>query len=285
MNRNLKQFFLILFLGVIVVIIVIDYRVGLPLLITYTTAMLWQLYDKRKPHQVKFCKLHSCPSLAGQTAAMLLQEWPSPVGNHGNPEIHFVRTSSLYESSDKLPCHLVAVIETADGRNEVVGHAMISSNTDYHVEDRNKYINMIQKGVPLTSVKMSAKLAGIDSSFLDDPDIKNVLLKKDCVVQEACLTSLLVKPGYRGHGLGKGMCAYAITVSQELGIRRLVGGCADKLVPFYEKMGVCRMKGIRREDMPSVRLGNQMYLDLNPDVIQKAEKTASKSNYQFVTNS
>lgn len=282
MIRFVKSFSRLVFVCIscaIVAVSVISPYYGIPLTALFVCGLLWQSYHSKTTLNVHFQRLHDCPKLVNDTAVLLLQEWPSPEGNHGEPERNFVRTASLYESSDKFPCHLVAY--TTD--NEVLAHVTLSISNNSNSRSYSKYVKMLQHGVPLAAVKNSAKLAGLDTDFLDSPGILEHTFDstQDSSGYEGYVSSLLVKPSYRGFGLGKAMCGYAVLMAKELKIAKVVFGCSDKVLPFYQKMGVCRDIASKRDDIPTVKLGNNMYLDLGDDVIERAQSVMSKYTVMY----
>ena len=66
------------------------------------------------------------------------------------------------------------------------------------------------------------------------------------------------------------MCAYAVQVASGLGVKEVIGGCRNELVLFYEKLGVKKRSAEKRERIPKVRLGNEMFLALDDNVKEQA---------------
>lgn len=252
---------------------------GLSVLII-TLSWLW--YNRHCVHgisHVEFYKLHEVPQYTEEVSALVTSEWPVPLTAEGIEEVNFVRTSSLKESRDALPCHLLA-LASSNGVKQVVAHCVLRETSSSTPPDLNKFLRMLKMGLPLPAVQQSMEVAGLDPSLLNEKDPDELDLSQSSspnAIHNVTLSALVVKPEFRGRGLGKGMCAYAVQVASGLGVKEVIGGCRNELVPFYEKLGVKRRSAEKREHIPKVRLGNEMFLTLDDEIREQAAKILTMS--------
>ena len=227
---------------------------------------------------VEFHKLHDVPQYTKEMSALVTSQWPVPVTAEGIEEANFVGTSSLRDSCNTLPCHLLAVAST-NGIKLVVAHCVLRESQSSRPPDVNRFLKMLKAGLPLPAVQQAMVTAGLDPSILSDKDPRELelsLAPSPGELRNVTLSALVVKPEFRGHGLGKGMCAYAVQVASGLGAQEVTGGCQDKVRPFYEKMGVKRRPVQQRKGIPRVRLGNEMFLTLDDAAEEQAAKILDK---------
>lgn len=240
---------------------------------------LWYSHDYLSAFiNVEFHKLHDVPQYAKEVLALVTSQWPVPVTAEGIEEANFVRTSSLRDSCNTLPCHLLAVPST-NGIKQVVAHCVIRESQSSRPPDVNRFLKMLKAGLPLPAVQQAMGTAGVDPSILSDKDPRELELSPAPTpgeLRNVTLSALVVKPEFRGHGLGKGMCTYAVQVASGLGAQEVIGGCQDKVRSFYEKMGVKRRRVEQREGIPRVRLGNEMFLTLDDAAEEQAAKILDK---------
>ena len=243
----------------------------------FITALSWLWYNGhcvRGISHVEFYKLHEVSQYTEEVSALVTSEWPVPLTAEGIEEANFVRTSSLKESRDILPCHLLALASSNDVK-QVVAHCVLRETSSSRPPDLNKFLRMLKMGLPLPAVQQSMEVAGLDPSVLNEnhPDeLESSQSPSVNSLHNVTLSALVVKPQFRGHGLGKAMCAYAVQVASSVGVKEVIGGCRNELVPFYEKLGVKKRSAEKRERMPKVRLGNEMVLVLDDDVSKQAAK-------------
>ena len=91
-------------------------------IITIALSLMW--YSRRCSSDLKkveFLKLHNVPQYTKEVSALVTSQWPVPVTAEGIEEANFVRTSSLNESCDTLPCHLLA-LASKNGARQVINH-------------------------------------------------------------------------------------------------------------------------------------------------------------------
>ncbi|EDO42066.1 predicted protein [Nematostella vectensis] len=229
----------------------------------------------QKNGKVKFYRLHNTSNLVDPTADLLLLQWPN---NYGDPHFDGNVKASLLKSSVNLPCHLIAV---ADGliRKEVVAHCAIPVKPRGIPHSYKKFAKMIKVGVPIESAKKAAKLAGLDPDMLDDfPFLLKQEEEPKHSPKEGVISFLIVKPEYRGNGLGKGICAFAMETAKELGIEKLtIFSCPQDVVPFFEKMGFVKVEADKRpKGVPKVRLHNEMEVELTERVMLNAKEYIRK---------
>ena len=223
---------------------------------------------------VEFHKLHDVPHYTEEVSALVTSQWPVPVTAEGIEEANFVRTSSLSESCNSLPCHLLA-LGSRNGVKQVVAHCVLRETRSSRPPDLNRFLKMQEFGLPPAAVQQAMEASGLDPSLLSDKDPGKFELSPTPTLRElrnVTLSALVVKPEFRGRGLGKGMCAYAVQVASGLGAREVIGGCRDEVLSFYEKLGVKKRGARQREGIPKVRLGNEMYLTLNDDGVNQSAK-------------
>lgn len=223
---------------------------------------------------VEFFKLHDVPQYTGEVSALVTSEWPVPVTAEGIEEANFVRTSSLRDSNNALPCHLLA-LASRNGVKEVVAHGVLRETQSSRPPNLNKFLKMLQAGLSLATVRQAMETAGLDPSVLSDKnprEMESSPIPSLTELRNVTLSALVVKPEFRGRGLGKGMCAYAAQVASGLGAQEVIGSCLEKVRPFYEKMGVRKRSVEQREGMPRVRLGNEMFVTLDHEAEDKAAK-------------
>lgn len=248
----------------------------------FTTAISWLWYNRHyvpRITNVEFYKLHEVPQYTKGVSALVTSEWPVPVTAEGIEEPNYVRTSSMNESCDTFPCHLVALAERT-GVKQVIAHCVLRETSSSRPPDLNKFIRMLKMGLPFSAVQQSMEVAGFDPSVINDKDLDELELSEtpSSTVHNVTLSALVVKPEFRGHGLGKSMCAYALQVASGLGVREIIGGCKNELVAFYEKLGVKKRSGVIRERIPRVRLGNEMFLVIDDEATKQAAKILAMTN-------
>lgn len=241
-------------------------------------ALSWLWYNRhcdRGISHIGFYKLHEVPQYTEEVSALVTSEWPVPLTAEGIEEANFVRTSSLKESRDTLPCHLL-VLASSKGVQQVVAHCVLRETSSSRPPDLSKFLKMLKAGLPRAAVQQSMEVAGLDPSALDEKDPADLELSqspsRQNSVHNVTLSALVVKPEFRGHGLGKSMCAYAVQVASGLGVKEVIGGCRNELVLFYEKLGVKKRSTEKRERIPKVRLGNEMFLALDDEIRERAAK-------------
>ncbi|XP_022785650.1 uncharacterized protein LOC111326000 [Stylophora pistillata] len=248
-----------------------------------TIAISWFCYDHchvARISSVEFYKLHTVPQYTNAATALVTSEWSVPVTAEGIEEPNYVRTSSMIESRDTFPCHLVA-LATFGGVKQVIAHCVLRETSASRSPDLNKFLRMLRMRLPLPAVQQSMEVAGLDSSVLSAKDISEseiVETPTSSIVHNVTLSSLVVKPEFRGQGLGKSMCAYALQVASGLGAIEIIGGCKNKLVAFYEKIGVKRRVGLKRKNIPRVRLGNEMFLVIDKEARKQASEILAMTN-------
>ena len=136
-------------------------------------------------------------------------------------------------------------------------------------------------GLPFPAVQQSMEVAGLDPSLLNPKVIDEFEILEtptSSIAHNVTLSSLIVKPEFRGQGLGKSMCAYALQVASSLGAKEIIGGCKNELVAFYEKIGVKKRVGIKRRNIPRVRLGNEMFLVIDEEARKQASEIMTITN-------
>lgn len=242
-------------------------------------AISWLWYNRhclRRISNVEFHKLHEVPQYTEEVSALVTSEWPVPVTAEGIEEANFVRTCSLNESCDTLPCYLLAVV-TCNGVKQVVAHCVLRETSFSRPPDLHKFTRMLKMGLPLSAVQQSMEVAGFDPSILNEKYSELSQTPSLNAIHNVTLSALVVKPEFRGHGLGKGMCAYAAQMASGLGIKEVIGGCRNELLPFYEKLGVKRRNAEKRERIPKVRLGNEMFLVLDDEAAKQAAEILTKA--------
>lgn len=254
---------------------------SLGILIIAISLLMYNRHRVRRITDVEFYKLHETPHYTDEVSELVTSEWPVPLTAEGIEEANFVRTSSLKESRDTLPCHLLA-LASSNGVKQVVAHCVLRETPSSRPPDLNKFLRMLKMGLPLAAVQQSMEVAGLDPSLLsakDSNELEPFQPPSLNPIDNVTLSALVVKPEFRGHGLGKSMCAYAVQVASGLGVKEVVGGCRNELVPFYEKLGVKKRSAEKRERIPKVRLGNEMFLALDDNVRDQAAKilTVSKA--------
>lgn len=257
-------------------ILIMLYNVALSIGILITVmSWLWYYHHYLSDVScVKFYKLHDVPQYTKEVSALVTSQWPVPVTAEGIEEANFVRTSSLSESCDSLPCHLLAV-DSRNGVSQIVAHCVLRETQSSRPPDLNRFLKMLKLGLPLAAVQQAMETAGLDPAGLSDKEPEELELSATPTLGElrnVTLSALVVKPGFRGRGLGKGMCAYAAQVASGLGALEVIGGCRDEVLPFYEKMGVKKRRAQQREGMPGVRLGNEMFLRLDDDIAKQSSE-------------
>ncbi|XP_078346537.1 uncharacterized protein LOC144631836 [Oculina patagonica] len=228
---------------------------------------------------VEFYKLHEVPQYTEEVSALVTSEWPVPLTAEGIEEANFVRTSSLKESRDTLPCHLLA-LASSNGEKQVVAHCVLKEMSFSRSPDLNKFRKMLKMGLSFPAVQQYMEVAGLDPSLLNKKDSEELELSQTPspnTIHNITLSALVVKPEFRGRGLGKGMCAYAVQVASGLGVKEVIGGCRNELVPFYQKLGVKKRSAEKRDRIPKVRLGNEMFVALDDDIREQAAKLLSMS--------
>ena len=245
---------------------------GLGTLIIAVSLLWYNRHRVCRITEVEFYKLHDLPHYTDEVSALVTSEWPVPLTAEGIEEANFVRTSSLKESRDALPCHLLA-LASSNGAKQVAAHCVLRETSSSRSADLNKFLRMLKMGLPLAAIQQSMEVAGLDPSLLtakhsdelepSHPPSLNSL-------HNVTLSALVVNPEFRGYDLGKSMCAYAIQVASGLGVKEVVGGCRNELVPFYDKLGVKKKSAEKRERIPKVRLGNEMFLALDENVREQA---------------
>ena len=238
-----------------------------------TVSLLWYNHH-RNPRitDVEFYKLQEVPHYTDEVSALVTSEWPVPLTAEGIEEANFVRTSSLKESRDTLPCHLLA-LASCNGVKQVCAHCVLRETSSSRPLDLNKFLRMLKMGLPLAAVQQSMEVAGLDPSLLSAKypnELEPSRPPSLNPIHNVTLSALVVKPEFRGHGLGKSMCAYAVQVASGLGVKEVIGGCRNELVLFYEKLGVKKRSAEKRERIPKVRLGNEMFLALDDNVKEQA---------------
>lgn len=248
-------------------------------IVTIALSLIW--YSSRCSvdiTNVEFLKLHDIPHHRAEVSALVTSQWPVPVTAEGIEEANFVRTSSLNESCDTLPCHLLA-LASKNGIRQVVAHCVLRETSSSRPQDINRYLKMLKIGLPHAAVQQAMETAGLDPSKLPDhlEEVEFRTTHNLGELQNVNLSALVVKPEFRGRGLGKAMCAYAAQVASGLGAQEVIGGCLDELLPFYGKLGVKKRSAKTREGIPKIRLGNEMFLTLDDDVLKKAEKMLDES--------
>ena len=250
-----------------VLMVVYSFPLGIAFIITVTTALWFLKRCNKTLSNVEFYKLHDIPESTEQALALVSSEWPSPLNAEGTDvEPNYVRTSSMQESSDSLPCHLVAVRSTdGGGRKQVVAHVVLRESPSSS-PDMTRFFKMLKAGLPVGAVKQAMQIAGVDPSALTDPgEFERSARPPNKELRNVTVASLVVKPEFRGRGLGRGLCAFAVHVASnlDLGVKEAVGYCKNELVPFYEKLGVKKRVAKTRLGIPKVRLGNEMFVKLD----------------------
>ena len=238
------------------------------------TALSLMWYNRRYCSDitnVEFLKLHDVPHYTKEVSALVTSQWPVPMTAEGIEEANFVRTSSLSDSCNTLPCHLLA-LTTRNGVKQVVAHCVLRESQSSRPPNMNRFLKMLKIGLPYAAVQQAMETVGLDPSKLSD-EAPGVLEPNLEELRNVTLSALVVKPEFRGRGLGKGMCAYAVQVASGLGAQEVIGGCLDELLPFYRKLGVEKRSGQQREGVPRVRLGNEMFLTLDDDVLKRSSRT------------
>ena len=229
----------------------------------------WRLYENNHTHLigVKFRLLHQAPQHIDETATLILRQWPGPVADDGEAEHNYIRTSSLQESSDQFPCHLIAVFQ-----NRVVAHCVVRALPPK--VSRSKFKRMLKAGLPLAAAKQAAELVGLDPSFLEgDHSDEHAQHNEEQEALEVTVASLVVTPEMRGRGLGKAMCGFAARKASELGgAKQVTFSCRNALVQFYERLGCRKRTGLQRPGVPKVRLGNELYIEIDEQLLHKAEE-------------
>ena len=200
---------------------------------------------------------------------LIHRQWPGPVTEEGKSEPNFIRMSSLKESREQFPCHLIAVFQ-----DHVVAHCVIRALPQKR--SVSKLARMIKAGVPLGAVKQAAELAGIDARFLElEKDTKqdNVQHGDEQEELEVTVASLVVTPTFRGRGLGKAMCAFAARMAGNHGnVKRVTFSCSNTFIKFYQKLGCKKMAAVPRPGIPPVRLGNEMFVELDKECLCMADE-------------
>ena len=245
---------------------------GSGILIIAVSLVWYNRHRNRRITDVEFYKLHEVPHYTDEVSALVTSEWPVPLTAEGIEEANFVRTSSLRESRDTLPCHLLA-LASSNGEKQVVAHCVLRETSSSRPTDLNKFLRMLKMGLPLAAVQQSMEVAGLDPSLLSEKHSNELEPPRPPSlnpIHNVTLSALVVKPEFRGHGLGKSMCAYAVQVACGLGVKEVIGGCRNELVPFYEKLGVKKRSAEKREQIPRVRLGNEMFVALDDNVREQA---------------
>lgn len=280
---NGKQLsFLMLCVVLVSVGVVMGYSVpwGVAIL---TMAIRWFWYKRShvaRVTNVEFYKLHVVPQYTKDASSLVTSEWSVPVTAEGIEEPNYVRTSSMIESRDAFPCHLVA-LGTFDGVKQVIAHCVLRETSASRPPDLNKFIRMLKMGLPFPAVQQSMEVAGLDPSLLNPKVIDEFEILEtptSSIAHNVTLSSLIVKPDFRGQGLGKSMCAYALQVASSLGAKEIIGGCKNELVAFYEKIGVKKRVGIKRRNIPRVRLGNEMFLVIDEEARKQASEIMTITN-------
>lgn len=249
-------------------------RLGLGILIIAVSMLWYNRQGNPRITDVEFYKLHEVPQYTDEVSALVTSEWPVPLTAEGIEEANFVRTSSLKESRDTLPCHLLA-LASSNGVKQVSAHCVLRETSSSRPHDLNRFLRMLKMGLPLSAVQQSMEVAGLDPSLLSakhSNELEQSQPPSLNPVHNVTLSALVVKPEFRGHGLGKSMCAYAVQVASDLGVKEVIGGCRNELVPFYEKLGVKKRSAEKREGIPKVRLGNEMFLTLDDKVRERASQ-------------
>lgn len=257
-----------------ILIIQQNFSLGLGFVIVVLSWLWLKRHYMSDFRSVEFFKLHDVPQYTGEVSALVTSEWPVPVTAEGIEEANFVRTSSLRDSCNTLPCHLLA-LASRNGVKEVVAHGVLRETQSSRPPNLNKFLKMLKAGLSLATVRQAMETAGLDPSVLSDKnprEMESSPIPSLTELRNVTLSALVVKPEFRGLGLGKGMCAYAAQVASGLGAQEVIGSCLEKVRPFYEKMGVRKRSFEQREGMPRVRLGNEMFVTLDHEAEDKAAK-------------
>lgn len=245
---------------------------GSGILIIAVSLLWYNRHRVRRMTDVELYKLHEVPHYTDEVSALVTSEWPVPLTAEGIEEANFVRVSSLKESRDTLPCHLLALVSSNEVK-QVAAHCVLRETSSSRPPDLNKFLRMLKMGLPLAAVQQSMEVAGLDPSLLSAEHSNELQPSQPPSlnpIHNVTLSALVVKPELRGHGLGKSMCAYAVQVASSLGVKEVIGGCRNELVAFYEKLGVKKRSAEKRERIPKVRLGNEMFLALDDNVREQA---------------
>ena len=274
MKNDKYEAFLAVTVFVVGAVFLVLYSVplGSGILIIAVSLLWYNRHRNRRITDVEFYKLHEVPHYTDEVSALVTSEWPVPLTAEGIEEANFVRTSSLKESRDTLPCHLLA-LASSNGVKQVVAHCVLRETSSSRPTDLNKFVRMLKMGLPLAAVQQSMEIAGLDPSLLSEKhsdELEPYQPPSLNQIHNVTLSALVVKPEFRGHGLGKSMCAYAVQVASGLKVKEVIGGCRNELVPFYEKLGVKKRSAEKRERIPRVRLGNEMFLALDDNVREQA---------------
>lgn len=251
-----------------------NFSLGLGFVIVVLSFLWLKRHYMSDFRSVEFFKLHDVPQYTGEVSALVTSEWPVPVTAEGIEEANFVRTSSLRDSNNALPCHLLA-LASRNGVKEVVAHGVLRETQSSRPPNLNKFLKMLQAGLSLATVRQAMETASLDPSVLSDKnprEMESSPIPSLTELRNVTLSALVVKPEFHGRGLGKGMCAYAAQVASGLGAQEVIGSCLEKVRPFYEKMGVRKRSVEQREGMPRVRLGNEMFVTLDHEAEDKAAK-------------
>ena len=242
-----------------------------------TTVYYWYKKTRKTLSAVRFSKLHDASEFTRSARELVSAEWPSRgEALFDSEEPNAVEPSSFEQSCDTLPCHVIATA-LVNGERQVVGHAVMRHGNSKSLQ---RFRKMLQAGVPVGAVKQAMRTSGLDPSALDClPDTEPHPSPPELEVQAS---SLVVKPEFRGLGLGKSMCAFLLQVASDIGAVQVVGGCRDELVPYYERLGMGRRAPkVIRKDMPKVRIGNEMYLDVSGDIVHRAEQQLAAFRDRF----
>ena len=273
-NKSVRFFVPCALLAFSDLVMVQNVTLGVGIVIIAMSWLWFRHHYLRAFSNVEFHKLHDVPQYTKEVSALVTSQWPVPVTSDGIEEANFVRTSSLRDSCNTLPCHLLAMA-SRNGVKQVVAHCVLRESQSSRPPDVNRFFKMLKAGLPLPAVQQAMETAGLDPSILSDKDPRELELSPASTLGElrnVTLSALVVKPEFRGNGLGKGMCAYAVRVASGLGAEEVIGGCQDKVRPFYEKMGVKRRRVQQRHGIPKVRLGNEMFLTLDVAAEEQAAK-------------
>jgi len=224
----------VLAMGILIMLYNVALNIGI--LITVMSWLWYYHHYLSDVSCVKFYKLHDVPQYTKELSALVTSQWPVPVTAEGIEEANFVRTSSLSESCDSLPCHLLAG-DSRNGVSQIVAHCVLRETQSSRPPDLNKFFKMLKLELPLAAAQQAMEAAGLDPSALSDEDPGLELSPTPTLgeLRNVTLSALVVKPGFRGRGLGKGMCAYAAQVSG-MGAQEVIGSCQDEVLSFYEKM-------------------------------------------------
>lgn len=224
---------------------------------------------------LRFISLHQAPQYLDDTAMLIHNQWPGPLTENGEAEPNYIRTSGLKESGEQFPSHLIAVFQ-----DRVVAHCVLRSLPQKR--SLSKFMRMLKAGVPFDAVKQAVEFAGVDPCVLDQMDIedKHTHHNKEDQVLEVTVASLVVTPELRGRGLGKAMCGFAARWAYNHGnVERVVFSCSDTLIGFYKKLGCKKKTAKQRPGIPKVRLGNEMYIEIDQELLHKADEIIEKFSH------